>query len=88
MQSGVARLMQHAGDQVKVMLANVRKHLDSILATAPQLTKGERWTALVRYIVARAEFEMCAGRRRCRPVARGRSVLGDDHFEVFAGNDQ
>ena len=64
--SGVARLTQHAGqsrllltlthaagDQIKVMLANVRKGLDTILATAPQLTKSERWTALVRYIVAR-----------------------------------
>lgn len=101
MLSGVARLMQHAGqsrllltlthaagDQIKVMLANVRKHLDSILATAPQLTKCERWTALVRYIVERGKFEVCAGRRRCRPVARGRSVLGDDHFEVLAGDDQ
>ncbi len=64
--SGVARLTQHAGqsrllltlthaagDQIKAMIANVRKGLDAVLATAPQLTKPERWTALVRYIVAR-----------------------------------
>ncbi len=64
--SGVARLTQHAGqsrllltlthaagDQIKRMIANVRKGLDTILATAPQLTKPERWVALVRYIVAR-----------------------------------
>lgn len=64
--SGIARLTQHAGqsrllltlthaagDQIKAMLANVRKGLDIILTTAPQLTKSERWTALVRYIVAR-----------------------------------
>ncbi len=64
--SGVARLTQHAGqsrllltlthaagDQIKAMITNVRKGLDTILATAPQLTKPERWTALVRYIVAR-----------------------------------
>lgn len=64
--SGVARLTQHAGqsrllltlthaagDQIKVMIANVRKGLDTILTTAPQLTKSERWTALVRYIVVR-----------------------------------
>lgn len=64
--SGVARLTQHAGqsrllltlthaagDQIKRMIANVRKGLDTVLATAPQLTKPERWTALVRYIVAR-----------------------------------
>jgi hypothetical protein len=30
---------------------NIHTYLDTILATAPQLTKRERWTALVRYIV-------------------------------------
>ena len=65
--AGVARLTAHAGqsrllltltlthaaagDLIKSMVANVRKGLDSILATAAQLTKRERWTALVRYIV-------------------------------------
>lgn len=61
---GVARLTQHAGqsrllltlthaagDQIKLMIANVRKGLDTILAAAPQLTKPERWKALVRYII-------------------------------------
>jgi hypothetical protein len=64
--SGVARLTQHAGqsrllltlthaagDEIKSMVANVRKGLDIILATAPQLTKPERWIALVRYIVGK-----------------------------------
>ena len=63
--AGVARLTQHAGQshllltithaasaQIKTMIANVRKGLDSVRATAPQLTKPERWAALVRYIVA------------------------------------
>ena len=62
--AGVARLTQHAGqsrllltlthaagDLIKSMVANVRKGLDAILATAPQLSKRERWTALVHYIV-------------------------------------
>ena len=62
--SGVARLTQHAGqsrllltlthaagDQIKAMIANVRKGLDTILATAPQLAKPERWKALMRYII-------------------------------------
>ena len=62
--AGVARLTEHAGqsrllltlthaagDAIKSMVANVRKGLDTILATAPQLTKPERWKALVRYIV-------------------------------------
>jgi len=63
--AGIARLTRHAGQsrllltithaasaQVKAMIANVRKGLNIILATAPQLTKAERWPALVRYIVA------------------------------------
>jgi hypothetical protein len=64
--AGVARLTQHAGqsrllltlthvasDQIKGMIANVRKGLDIVLATAPQLTKAERWKALVRYIIGK-----------------------------------
>ena len=63
--AGVARLTQHAGqshllltishaasDKIKAMIANVRKGLDFVRATAPQLTKPERWAALVHYIVA------------------------------------
>jgi hypothetical protein len=62
--SGVARLTQHAGqsrllvtlshaagDQIKAMITNIRKGLDHVLATAPQLPKASRWPALVRYIV-------------------------------------
>lgn len=64
--SGVARLTQHAGqsrlvvtlmhgsaDQIKEMIANVRKGLDVVLANAPQLPKPERWAALVRYIIGK-----------------------------------
>jgi Transposase DDE domain group 1 len=62
--AGVARMTQHAGqsrlvvtlthaasDQIKGMIVNVKKGLDTILAIAPQLTKTERWKALVRYII-------------------------------------
>ncbi|MDZ7924121.1 MAG: transposase [Marinagarivorans sp.] len=62
--AGIARLTQHAGQshllltithaastQIKAMIANVRKGLDFVRTTAPQLTKPERWAALVRYIV-------------------------------------
>lgn len=61
--AGVARLTQHAGqsrllltvshaasDQIKTMIANIRKGLDHVLATAPQLPKPDLWRALVRYI--------------------------------------
>jgi len=64
--AGVARLTQHAGqsrllltlthaagDQIKAMIANIRKGLDTVLASAPQLTKPDRWKALVRYIIAK-----------------------------------
>jgi hypothetical protein len=64
--SGVARLTEHAGqsrllltlthaagDQIKAMIANIRKGLDHVLASAPQLPKANRWRALVRYIVNR-----------------------------------
>lgn len=64
--AGIARQSAHAGqtrllvtlthacaDQVKTMIANVRKGLDAILASAPQLAKPERWRAIVRYIIAR-----------------------------------
>jgi len=64
--AGVARLTQHAGqsrllltlshaagDQIKAMIANIRKGLELILATAPQLKKAEHWGALIRYIVAK-----------------------------------
>jgi hypothetical protein len=63
--AGVARLTEHAGqsrllltlthaagDQIKAMIANIRKGLDHIRATAPQLPKADRWRALIRYIVA------------------------------------
>ncbi len=64
--AGVARLTEHAGqsrllltlthaagDQIKAMIANVRKGLDTVLASAPQLTKPDRWKALVRYIISK-----------------------------------
>jgi len=51
-QSRILLTLTHAaGDLIKSMAANVRKGLDAIIATAPQLTKPERWKALVRYIV-------------------------------------
>ena len=55
--SGQARLLvtiTHAADnQVKSMIANIRKGLDHILQTAPQLPKQDRWKSLIRYIVAK-----------------------------------
>lgn len=62
--SGIARLTQHAGqsrllltsthaagDHVKLMIINIRKGLDHVLANAPQLTKADHWGVLARYII-------------------------------------
>lgn len=55
--SGQSRLLvtitHVAGEQIKSMIANIRKGLDHIFHAAPQLPKLERWKALVRYIVAK-----------------------------------
>ena len=64
--AGVARLTQHAGQSqllltlthaagahIRAMIVNVRNGLDAVIASAPQLTKPERWNALVRYIIAK-----------------------------------
>lgn len=64
--SAVGRMTSHAGQtkilltitheaatQIKALVANVRHGLQLIQATAPQLTKPQRWFALVRYIVER-----------------------------------
>jgi hypothetical protein len=62
--AGVARLTQHAdqcrllvtlthaaSDRIKTLIANVRKGLRFVSASAPHLPKTERWIALVRYII-------------------------------------
>ena len=64
--SCVARLTRHAGqsrllltlthaagDQIKSMITNIRAGLGHVLESAPQLTKPDRWPALVRYIVSK-----------------------------------
>lgn len=64
--AGVARQATHAGqtrllvtlthagaDQIKSMIANVRKGLEIVLTSAPQLPKPDRWRALVRYIISK-----------------------------------
>ena len=64
--SAVGRMTSHAGQrkilltitheaaaQIKALVANVRHGLQLIQVTAPQLTKPERWIALVQYIVQR-----------------------------------
>jgi hypothetical protein len=64
--SAVGRMTSHAGQkkilltithesatQIKALVNNVRHGLRLIQDTAPQLTKPQRWVALVRYIVER-----------------------------------
>ena len=45
-------ITHEAGAQIKALVTNVRHGLSLIQAAAPQLTKTQRWFALVRYIVA------------------------------------
>ena len=50
---GIRTLTHAAGDQIKAMIAHIRKGLDHVLTNAPQLPKADRWPALVRYIVGK-----------------------------------
>ncbi len=80
--SAVGRMTSHAGQekilltitheaatQIKALVANVRHGLQLIRATAPQLTKPQRWFALVRYIVGR--ILACAPKPNPALSARG-----------------
>ena len=81
---GIARLTHHAdqsrllitithvaGEQVKSMIANIRKGLDHILQAAPQLPKLERWKSLVRYIVAKIIAAKSQDRPPLHPLPLG-----------------
>ena len=92
--SGIARMTQHAGqsrllltlthaagNEIKSLVANVRKGLDTILATAPQLTKPERWRALVRYIVTKI-IEAAQKIHPLLTVCRFRANLASPKFQA------
>ena len=62
--AGIARLTEHANqsriyltvnhasiDRIKEMISNVRKGIEHVRQTAPQLAKPERWKAMVGYII-------------------------------------
>ena len=46
------------------MVANIRKGLDHMMQTAPQLPKPDRWKSLVRYIVAK----IIAAKSQAQPI--------------------
>jgi hypothetical protein len=46
-------ITHEAASQIKALVTHVRHGLQLIRANAPQLTKPQRWLALVRYIVER-----------------------------------
>ena len=62
-------ITHEAASQIKALVTNVRHGLSLIQATAPQLTKPQRWFALVRYIVER--ILACAPRPSLGLVALG-----------------
>jgi hypothetical protein len=51
-------ILTGAADRVKALTANIRAGLRHIRATAPQLKVGERWKALVAYIVGKILAEL------------------------------
>ena len=51
-------ILSGAADRVKALTANIRAGLRHIRATAPQLKVGERWKALVAYIVGKILTEL------------------------------
>lgn len=53
-----------AANQVKALVANIRKGLAHVIATAPQLPTLQRWQILVRYIVD--EIFLAEARKRAR----------------------
>ena len=62
-------ITHEAASQIKVLVTHVRHGLSLIQATAPQLTKPQRWFALVRYIVER--ILACAPKPNLGLVALG-----------------
>jgi hypothetical protein len=62
-------LTHEAAHQIKGLVTNVRHGLRLIHDTAPQLTKSQRWIALVHYIVER--ILACAPRPNLGLVALG-----------------
>jgi hypothetical protein len=44
-------LSHGASDKIKEMVYNIRKGINYVKETAPQLAKSDRWPALLRYIV-------------------------------------
>ncbi|MFA7242671.1 MAG: hypothetical protein WC091_21405 [Sulfuricellaceae bacterium] len=70
-------LTHAAGDKIKSMIANVRKGLEHVRATAPQLPKLERWRVLVRYII-----EKILASKPKNPLPRGALL---DFFRAEAG---
>jgi hypothetical protein len=62
-------ITHEATTQIKALVANVRHGLRLIQDTAPQLTKPQRWFALVRYIVE--QIFACAPKPNFRLAALG-----------------
>ena len=82
--AAVGRMTEHSGqrhilisvthaavDQVKSFISNIRKGLQHIRETAPQLPEGSRWRALVCYIVGK----ILAIKPTSRPNATAPPVL-------------
>lgn len=88
--AGIARLTEHghqsrlyltinhaSSDKIKSMITNVRKGIDHIRQTAPQLTKIECWKAMIKYIIEK--MMACLPKMQAQPATQLTQVTG---FEV------
>lgn len=79
--AGIARMTEHANqsrlyltinhassDKIKGMISNVRKGIDHIRQTTPQLTKSEYWKAMIRYIIEK--MMACLPKMQAQPAPR------------------
>jgi hypothetical protein len=77
-------LAHAARDQIKAMIANVLKGLDTILASSPQLIKLERWKALARQPIFNMVCAQDPGRRPQVPDAFARGVRSGERARKAA----
>jgi hypothetical protein len=68
-------MQDEAAALIKALVANVRHGLQLIRATAPRLTKPQRWFALVRYIVE--QILACAPKPNLALTALGTGQLSN-----------
>jgi hypothetical protein len=74
-QSRLYLTINHASsDKIKDMISNVRKGIDHIRQSAPQLTKIEYWKAMLKYIIEK--MMDCLPKMQAQPALQLAQVTG------------